>query len=195
MLPNEYLDKITSAHISRPRFMDWLAALLDLVCQAGTLMEGMDSAFYVENAVGKQLDMVGAIVGISRELPFASQYVTNGLMADEEYRSAILAKILRNQWDGTNESLPLLWQSVYPSLQMEYTDNQDMTISVTVRGSVSNALNEMIQAGMIVPVPAGVGVTYTIYNSEIPAAEVGMDGGLFEYGNDDMVRQGVYETT
>ena len=160
-----------------------------MVCDAGTLAEGMDLAFYVESATGAQLDMVGACVGIGRELPFASQYAAGGIMEDAEYRNAILAKILRNQWDGTNGSLPLLWQTVYPSLQMEFTDNQNMTISVTVRGTVSNVLSEMIQAGMIVPVPAGVGVTYTIYNSDIPAVEIGMDTGLYEYGEDAFPNQ------
>ena len=195
MLPNEYLDKITSAHISRPRYMEWLEALLQLVCDAGTCSEGFDLAFYLETAVGKQLDMIGAIVGISRELPYASQYIDDGILADTEYRNAIMAKILFNQWDGTNQSLPLLWQAIYPSLQMTFHDNQDMTMSVEVRGTISNELSEMIQAGMIVPVPAGVGVTYTIYNTDIPAASVGMDGGIIEFGNDDFVRQGVYQTT
>lgn len=189
MIPDEYLEKITSAHISRTRFMAWLKALLELVCAAGTLAEGMDAAFFVENAVGKQLDMIGAVVGISRELPFSSAHITDGVMADTEYRNAILAKILRNQWDGTNGSLPLLWQAVYPSLQMEYTDNQDMTMTVTVRGAISNELSEMIQAGMIVPVPAGVGVTYIIYNSEIPPAELYTGTGLYEFGQDAFENQ------
>ena len=170
--------------------MAWVASLLELACAAGTLAEGMDAAFYIETASGAQLDMIGAIVGINRELPFASAHVADGLMADVDYRNAILAKILRNQWDGTNSTLPLLWQTIYPSLQMEYTDNQNMTMTVTVRGAVSNTLSEMIQAGMIVPVPAGVGVTYIIYNSEIPPAELGVDTGLYEYGNDALQNQG-----
>ena len=190
MLPDEYLEKITSAHITRERFMAWLRALVEMACQAGTLAEGMDEAFNVETAVGAQLDMIGAVVGISRELPYASQYVTGGVMADTEYRNAINAKILRNQWDGTNGSLPLLWQSVYPSLQMSYTDNQDMSMTVTVTGAISNSLSEMIQAGMIVPVPAGVSVTYVIVNNLIEPVEVGVDTGLYEFGEDAFPNQG-----
>ena len=190
MIPDEYLEKVTSAHISRVRFMAWLKALLELACAAGTLSEGMDAAFYVESASGKQLDMIGKLVGISRELPFASSYITGGVMPDPEYRSAILAKILRNQWDGTNETLPTLWQAVYPSLQMEYTDGQDMTMTVTVQGAISNSMSEMIQAGMIVPIPAGVGVTYIIINNTIEPADVGMGTGLYEYGNDAFPNQG-----
>jgi len=190
MLPDEYLDKITSAHISRPRYMAWLKALLELVCDAGTCTEAMDEAFYIETASGAQLDVIGNIVGISRKLPFTSQYVGDGIMADPEYRNAIKAKILFNQWDGTNGGLPLLWQAIYPSLQMTFHDNQNMSMNIEVRGSVSNELSEMIQAGMIVPVPAGVSVTYTIYNSEIPAVEVGTDTGLYEFGNDAFPNQG-----
>ena len=189
MLPDEYLEKVTSAHISRERFMAWLQALLELACDSGTVAEAIDAAFYVEQASGVQLDIIGKIVGLSRELPYTSTQMTDGVMQDPEYRNAIKAKILRNQWDGTNQSLPPLWQAIYPSLQMSYVDNQDMTMTVTVQGDVNGALNELIQAGMIVPVPAGVGVSYIIHNTTIPAAELAMDSGLYEYGNDAFPNQ------
>lgn len=185
-----YLDRITSAHITRPRFMAWLKVLLDMLCEYANVAQGMNLAFYVESAVGDQLDAVGKLVGASRALPYTSTFATDGLLGDTDYRSYIRAKILQNMWDGTNESLPGLWQSVYPSLQMSYVDNMDMSMSITVTGDISDAMTEMIQAGLIVPKPAGVSQTIVVNTTTIPAAEVSLGTGLYEYGNDEFPNQG-----
>lgn len=185
-----YLNKITSAHITRERFMAWLRALLDTLCDFGTVIENMNRAFYVEEAVGKQLDIVGAYAGASRALPYTSAYSDDGRLNDADFRALIKAKILQNMWDGLNESLPGLWQAVYPSLQMSYTDNMDMSMTITVTGDISNSLSELIQAGMIVPCPAGVHQTFIINTGAIPVAEIAMGTGLYEFGNDDLPNQG-----
>ena len=184
-----YLKKITSAHITRPRYMAWLKEVLDLFCEIGTVIETMNAAFYIESAVGEQLDVIGATVGASRALPFTSLNVGSGYLGDEDYRSFIKAKIMQNMWDGTNQSLPGLWQAVYPQLEMSYVDGQDMTMTITIKGEVSNAMTELIQAGLIVPSPDGVKQEFIISTGEIPAAEVGVGTGIYEYGNDDFQNQ------
>jgi len=189
MNSSAYLEKITSAHITRPKFMAWLKELLDLLCEAGTVLESMNAAFSLESAVGAQLDVIGATVGAERALPYTSQYVGSGYLGDEDYRSYIRAKIMQNMWDGTNESLPGLWQAVYPDMEMSYTDNQDMSMTITIRGDVSNALSELIQAGLIVPAPMGVYQNFIIQSGVIPAAEVSVGSGLYEYGNDEFPNQ------
>jgi Protein of unknown function (DUF2612) len=86
---------------------------------------------WLETAVGEQLDGIGTIVGISRDVPnsiflpffgFISQdsgtgfnqsrirhdgepYSTSGSMADEEYRYAIITKIGVNNSHGTAEDI------------------------------------------------------------------------------------------
>lgn len=189
MESESYLAKITSAHITRPRFMAWLRFLLDMLCEYGSVVEGMNAAFYVEQAAGRQLDVIGAYVGADRMLPFASEHSDDGMLPDAEYRALIKARILQNMWDGTNESLPRLWQAVYPSLQMSYADNLDMTMTVTVTGDISNSMSELIQAGMIVPCPSGVHQTFVINTSTIPAAEIDLGTGVYEFGNDAFPNQ------
>lgn len=190
MISDEYLARITSAHITRPRFMAWLKVLLDMLCEYGTTVEGMNALFYIDNASGKQLDIVGEMVGASRALPFTSEYATDGMLSDADYRAFIRAKILQNMWDGTNETLPGLWSAVYPSLQMSYVDNQDMTMTITVEGDISNSISELIQAGMIIPCPSGVLQIYSIQTTTIEPADVGLGTGLYEYGNDEFPNQG-----
>lgn len=169
--------------------MAWLKEVLDVFCEIGTVIEAMNAAFYIESAVGEQLDVIGATVGASRALPFTSLHVGSGYLEDADYRSFIKAKIMQNMWDGTNESLPGLWQAVYPQLEMSYVDGQDMTMTITIKGDVTNAMTELIQAGLIVPSPDGVKQEFIISTGEIPAAEVGVGTGIYEYGNDDFPNQ------
>lgn len=185
MISDQYLQKVTSAHISRPRYMAWLKVLLDMLCEYGSVAERMALAFYVENAVGAQLDAIGAQVGASRYIAG----LASDALDDGDYRSYIKAKILCNMWDGTNESLPALWNSVYPSLQMVFVDNQDMTMTVTVTGDISPALSQMIQTGMIIPCPSGVSQTYIVNTATIEPAEVMIGTGLYEFGNDEFPNQ------
>lgn len=189
MNSDEYLARITSAHISRPRFMAWLKALLDMLCEYGTAVEQMNALFSLDQAVGQQLDFVGEMVGASRALPFTSVLFESGMMNDRDYRAFIRAKILQNMWDGTNETLPGLWSAVYTDLQLSYVDNQDMTMTITVTGDISETLSELIQAGMIVPCPSGVQQIYNINTTTIEPAEIGVGTGLYEFGNDDFPNQ------
>ena len=190
MTSDEYLAKITSAHITRPRFMAWLKVLLDMLCEYGTAVEQQNALFYIDNASGKQLDVVGSLVGASRALPFTSTTFSDGLLSDNDYKQFIRAKILQNMWDGTNESLPGLWSAVYPSLQMSYVDNQDMTMTITVEGDISTAMAELIQAGLIIPCPSGVLQIYSIQTTTIEPADVSIGTGLYEFGNDEFPNQG-----
>lgn len=183
-----YLNKITSVHITRTRFMAWLKEALDVFCEIGSVFETMNAAFYIESAVGEQLDVIGKTVGASRALPFTSQY-GSGYLNDDDYRSYIKARILQNMWDGTNESLPLLWQAIYPQLEMSYVDGQDMTMVISIRGNVSNTMTELIQSGLIVPSPDGVKQEFIITTGTITAAEISVGTGLYEYGNDDFPNQ------
>lgn len=185
MESTSYLEKITSAHISRPRYMAWLKALLDMLCTYGTLTESMAAAFFVDNAYGAQLDAIGAQVGANRHIAGLSTDV----LSDADYRSYIKAKILCNMWDGTNASLPELWNTVYPSLQMNFVDGMDMTMTVTVTGDISTALSQMIQTGMIIPCPSGVGQTFIVNTTTIEPAEVEIGTGLYEFGNDEFFNQ------
>lgn len=181
METKEYEKKITSAHISKPRFMAWLRELLTIIAEAGECANSMNGAFNIDTANGVLLDVIGATVGAQRE-------VGGFVFSDDEYRNYIRAKILQNTWDGTNESLPLAWQRVFPALSLSYTDNQNMTMTVTVSGDISDELSLMIQAGLIIPRPAGISQTFIIHTTTITSATVSVGTGLFEYGNDEFVR-------
>ena len=171
MNSDEYLRKITSAHITRPKYMAWLKELLDLLCEIGTVFEDMNAAYSVETAIGRQLDVVGTTVGVDRPLS----------ADDEDYRKLIYAKIMRNMWDGTNENLVVLWDTIYPNNKMTFWDHQDMTAHFCVDGIVSDFLLNLIPRGELIPKPMGVG--YTVTNRlPVVSGEINVYVGVALYG-------------
>ena len=60
--------------------------------------------FVLDTAVGSQLDIIGDLVGIGRNLPTDNVNIPSTLN-DNYYRRVIRSKIYFNHWDGTRESL------------------------------------------------------------------------------------------
>ena len=181
-----YLKKITSAHCDQPKYMEWLRVLLKVAGDCSKLIESIPFHFSLMNAVGKQLDLIGSMFGVSRVMVYTADA---GPLNDDDFRDYIRAQILRAQWDGQNGGLYALWQSIYPEYSLTFTDNMDMSIHIQVMGDMSPALTEMIQAGMILPVPMGVSVTYTVIAFVIPPSDVKTGVGLYGAGEHGIDRQ------
>lgn len=162
---SEYLALIPSHHQDKPKYMAWLRAVLTMWVDLINCALDIDRAFSVESAVGPQLDWVGQMVGVSRKLPFTPSEGSRNLN-DTDYRRLIKATIAQNAWDGTNESLPKLLNDSFPELGITVTDNMDMTMKAVVRGSFTQLQIEMLNADLLIPRPAGVGMTY-----EVPGVE------------------------
>ncbi len=179
MLSGEYTSKVTSAHINSPKYMEWLGVLVGLVCDLGNMTRSIPEAFSIRAASGAQLDIIGASYGVSRALPYTA---SEGLLSDSDFRSYILAKVLRSRWNGQLGSLIGMWQQIYPDINLRIVDNMNMSIEVECVGNITPAMTEMIQSGLILPTPAGVHVTYTVIAFAIPVKEVRLDMGLFAQG-------------
>lgn len=158
-----YLDGIESQHKTKPRFMATLSALLEKADDAHATMRLMPLAFYVHEAVGAQLDVVAELVGCSRNFPPVPIPGTEPTLNDDAFRTVILSKIIQNQWDGTNEGFQEIWQQTMQGvMDAKYTDNQDMSVSVDVRGQLQPVITELLLFGYIVPKPAGVQLNVTV---------------------------------
>lgn len=157
----QYLALVPSRHQDKPRYMAWLRAVLSLWVDLANCALAMDKAFSVDQAQGPQLDWVGKMVGVSRQLPFTPSEGGRTL-GDDDYRRLIKAAIAQNAWDGTNESLPKLLNDSFPELGITIGDNMDMTMKAVVRGSFTQLQIEMLNADLLIPRPAGVGMTYEV---------------------------------
>ena len=117
----------------KPRFAALAAAVLQQVYDLIALVPEMESGFSVAHAVGAQLDAIGASVSIPRQSGWN----------DETYRSIILRKLRRNQWDGLNSSA------------FEFVEEGE-SFCDNCNGTVTATTVEAVPAGEVMPVPMGV---------------------------------------
>lgn len=177
MIVQNYLDLITSQYQNSVKFKDWLTVLLTPYIDIQNLANTLHTYFDIDTAVGKQLDMLGSIVGVSRLLPF-QPISGNPLLDDENYRFLIKAQILRNVWDGTNQNIYDIWNNLHDDIFLSIKDNQDMTVSVLFIGVLNDLQKEMIEYGIIIPKAQGVKMNYSF--SEPPLFAYDQDTDYFK---------------
>lgn len=156
---NRYLILPTSKNLGRPKFMGYLEAVLEHMVALGVAGESIGSAFDVQNAAGSQLDVIGELVGLPRLLPYLPATGTRE-MDDDEYRLALMMKIARNEWDGTNESaVEIIRNYAAGEMSISFVDNQDSTVDYSITGTDSTRLIEIFNAANLLLVPSGVSST------------------------------------
>jgi hypothetical protein len=179
-----YTGLITSEHAPKPKFVALVTALAQPFSDATALANSMATIFDIDTAVGQQLDFIGQWVGLTRNLKvpitgvFFSLDVAPGLdqgivwtpftptsgleqLPDDQYRTALRAKILNNQWDGSLAQAYQIYNSLFsnsgyvPFIQ----DNADLTMYIGIAGKIPDALTlAMLTQGMLDVRPAGVQV-------------------------------------
>lgn len=155
---SKYTDLITNYHRGKPLYVDHVDLSTRPLTDTSQAIEGLTSAFDIDEAIGVQLDVLGEWIGRSRivSLPISGVYFsldTDGLgwdqgvwqgpydpdagftsLSDDTYRIVLKAKIAINNWNGQNDTLPPILEAALDGsgLKMQIVDNQDMTISVWV---------------------------------------------------------------
>lgn len=162
-----YLALISSEYRNSPKFTQFLTALLKKLDDMANCYVQMEQTFDIDNAVGVQLDYLGAIVGAARTVGFQPAGGVSPILDDSTYRLYIKAKSAANAWDGTIDGLQMVWQTIFPGLRLIIQDNQDMTATIFVTGVFSSIVSDLITNGYIVPRPETVEYTYVL--SDLPA--------------------------
>ena len=136
-----YLDFLSPHNRMKLRFAALAEAVLSQVNDLFSLLGSMISECRLDEAVGVQLDVIGALAGVPRP----------GGVSDDDYRVYLRARIAARQWDGTNESLAGILAIAFPGRTAKMVDNQDGTVTATLSGDAPGfSLEELF------PVPAGV---------------------------------------
>ncbi|WP_427112448.1 DUF2612 domain-containing protein [Megasphaera sueciensis] len=171
-----YLRLVTSEHANKPKFNAMLSSLLSYSDDVYNLAVYLDSYFDIDNAIGKQEDILGDIVGIDRTLNFQPDRGISPVLEDEPYRKLLQSKIVKNMWNGGIDELLQTWNEAFGSALI-VQDNQDMTLDICAIGLSSQIIGNMIQKGYIIPKPMGVGINFHF-----------SDSAVFAYGveNDNM---------
>lgn len=182
----QYTDLITSEHAKRPRFVAKIevttAARIDQQAVANALIAKFD----LDAAVGDQLDIIGEWIGATRfvAVPIPGVFFswdTPGLgwdqgvwkgpfdptegvtrLDDASYRLLLLAKIGSNNWNGTLPAAKVVYDTLFPAGNITVSDNQDMTMTVTVTGAITALEEALLTGGYLALKPGGVAINYVV---------------------------------
>lgn len=160
MAIEKYLDNITSQHRDKPKFISWLSKSLTILDHAYNATKSLDINFDIDNAIGKQLDSLGVIIGRGRVLDFQPLNGHSPVLDDDTYRLVLKTKVAINMWDGTIPHIYDIWSIIFKDIGLQIKDNQDMSFDAYITGYVNQIRQDLIQHGYIVPKPEGVRVNY-----------------------------------
>jgi len=165
-LKDRYLNLISSQHRDKPKYMAMLSVLLQPSEDIFALGVYLDDEFDLDNAEGRQQDILGHIVGQDRTLPFQPDKGLSPVLDNYAYRQLLKAKIAKNTWKGRVEDLKETWLNLFGK-PIIIQDNQDMTIDVVVVGLYDQIVKDMILNGLIVPKPQSVKVNYAFADEAV----------------------------
>jgi hypothetical protein len=198
---SRYIGLITSEHADKPKFNAMVSAVAQCFVDQQNALGSFIPSFDLDQAIGDQLDIIGEWVGISRRVstPLAGVYfsfdiagvgfdqgVWQGpfdpstgitLLDDETYRALIRAKIGANHWDGTlGSSASILDQIFNSGTHVLIQDNQDMTMTIGVSGTIPSAILLALLKGGYIPLkPEGVLVNGYVVTSSNGGSIFGFD--------------------
>jgi len=141
----EYLSLITSEYQNSEKFLLWMDSLIARWGENKGASDLINAAFDIDSAVGKQLDTLGVIIGLSRSLrvtipsvffswydgtpdtedlgwmmgswrsPADKDSIEMTILPDDAYRQILKFKIIQNSWKGTVNELYADWNSIFGS--------------------------------------------------------------------------------
>lgn len=180
-----YLSLITSEHANKPKFMALVGASVQPLENLQSFLGTLQDEFDIDTARWNQLDMIGARIGLDRNLRSSVPGVYSPALpagsvplADSDYQVLIRGKIASNQWDGTVSGayaglMDIFGEGSGSSLFIQ--DNQDMSIYVCVAGNVPSAgFKAALSGGYMQVRPAGVTALY-VYPTAPGGALFGFD--------------------
>ncbi len=157
-----YIDLITSEHITKPKYVEWVRALLKPFIETINLNDEIKKAFNLNTSTGVQLDILGKILVQSRNMNFQPSDGSSSILKDEDYRILLKAKVLKNQWKGTISEFYKYWNILFQNtpLNIYLIDNQDMAPVIVIwRSQVSSIVEDFLRYGLLIPKPAGLGLS------------------------------------
>lgn len=186
---DNYLKLITGEHRDKPKYISMVRALLSHGSDIFSVGVELDDDFDLDYADGVQEDVLGDIVGTSRELGWQPEFNLNPILDNANFRTLLMAKISKNMWKGGIRDLATTWKLLFGnSILIE--DNQDMTINVVI---ISNGIDKptqmMIRNGDIIPKPQSVLVNAYFATSNVFGYDIENDV-ISGYDKGNWIEQG-----
>ena len=118
----QYLDYIPTENSRKPKFMGMLRGILTPGVQLQSVIQNV-GAFDVNSAAGRQLDILGEYIGVSRELnyvPASGETVLN----DTDFSMILRMRVAQEAWSGSNDEVMDVYNiAAGNDLNIHYEDN------------------------------------------------------------------------
>lgn len=162
-----YLELITSEYANKKKYNEYVEAFLKYISPTVDNLNEFDILFKLDTATGDQLDTLGSLLNVSRNLPTDNPNIPSTL-PDDLYRKVLKSRIYMNHWDGTRKGLEDILNIIFTDVPIDFVDNQDMTYVIRVIDpNFSQTDLALLQLGYILPKPSGVRVKYEIQDKPL----------------------------
>lgn len=152
-LKKYYADLLIIQYHGKPKARSMIEALVNQVLM-NQIPQKLEEAFDLETAVGKQLDILGKRLGVTRNV-----FLRNGdpvTLTDTEFRTFIKLQAARMTLAASLYDIQTLLINFFQS-SIRVFDNENMTLDYFVFGESSTLLSVLIKQDML-PRPTGVGI-------------------------------------
>jgi len=169
-----YADLLIIQYRGKPKARGMIEAIVDQVIM-NQLPEKLENAFDLETAVGKQLDILGSRLGVTRNV-----FLRNGdpiTLNDDDFRTYVKLQAARMTLRSSLYDIQTLLIDFFGD-EIQVYDNQDMTIDYYIFGQSQTLVDVAIKQDML-PRPMGVRIR-EIYN--LPTNRI---YGFQDYNNQD----------
>lgn len=190
MIQKEYENLLIVQYSDKPKASETISSIVKRFKNNFDLLEQMEDAFDLDNAIGKQLDIIGKIVGISRNVEgvipkiffgfdgnvnargfdsaafytLDQQQYTDTQLSDSDYRFFIRMKIAKNHAKATmSDDNGSNLNNIVLSMFDGYAymvDNKDMSVTIYVENSPKSYLLPYAISLDLIPLPQAVEVKY-----------------------------------
>lgn len=179
---SDALSRIYAQYRNKPKAVAWYSITRALANELASTAQAVRVMYNIDTAVGSQLDILGRIVVVPRSF-IANVALNPGMfaepdgaefgdtsamfsalslgedaqMSDELYRLVIKSKIIKNNSDGSIESIIYGMNFLLPNAQvLRLVDNEDMSFSIEFYGSISELERYALLNSTLIPRPQGV---------------------------------------
>lgn len=154
-----YADLLILQYKTQPKARATISALTDKVIADGLLLDVING-FNILTAEGKQLDVLGKYIGLSRNVKEKVGSTGSIVLSDDDYRILLQLKLVCNtSYSATSQIRNALFQ-LFPN-DIRVFDPRNMTISYELSTRFNNLLN-VIAAEELLPFPMGLGYNVVV---------------------------------
>lgn len=154
-----YADLLILQYKTQPKARATIKALTEKVVDDGLLLDVING-FNLQTAVGKQLDILGKYIGLSRNVRKEVNSPSTVILTDEQYRLLLQLKLVCNtSYSSTSQIRSALYQ-LFPN-DIRIFDDRTMQLEYQL-SSRFDGLEQIIIEEELLPFPMGLGFNVVI---------------------------------